>query len=522
MMLDVLITDGRLIDGTGAPWRYADLGIADGRVVAIGQLRGIQAHCHIEAAEKVVCPGFVDIHSHADLSLLAGRWVDMRLLQGITTEVVGQDGLSYAPASPPHLQAWRRYLAALNGDFPQVRWDWRSVAELVQRYQDRAANVVYLIPHGAVRVEVMDWEARPATVQELRAMQALVCQGLEEGAAGLSTGLTYMPCAHASTEEMVALCRPVAEAGGILSIHLRSYIDRLLPALEEAIEIGRRSGVAVQVSHLRVADPAVWGSASALLERLDRARSEGVDITFDIYPYTAGCVPLFCLLPPWAQSGGPDAILARLSDPAVRREIIGEMQSWSVDWSPFIVSHMPATSQGRWEGRSLTEASQMAGLEVHAFMLHLLCETALNVSAVADGGNEAENELMLAHPAGMLCSDGILVGGHPHPRGYGAFPRLLGRYVRQKGLLRWEEAIHKMSALPAARLNLQDRGLLRVGAAADVVIFSPLEVADQATFEDGRQPPIGIEWVLVNGRPVVDNGTYIGGNYGQALTPLHR
>jgi N-acyl-D-amino-acid deacylase len=522
MMFDLLITGGRLIDGTGTPWRFADVGIAGDRIAAVGQLKGREARRRIDASGHIVCPGFIDVHSHADLSLIAGRWVDARLLQGVTTEVVGQDGLSYAPVTEPNLPTWRRYLSGLNGDFPQIDWRWRSVADLIERYQNRAANAVYLVPHGAVRVEAMGWDPRPAQEGEIRTMQDLVRQGLEEGAAGLSTGLTYVPCSHATTDEMVALCEPVAAAGGILSIHLRSYGADLPAALAEAIEIGRRSEVAVQVSHLRGTESCEPAYAQRLLEQIEAARSEGIDVTFDVYPYTSGCGPLFSLLPTWAQSGGPRVILEHLADPSARQRMAAEMAARPVDWSIYQVSNAPAASSRGWEGHSLAKGAQAMGISPPAFALHLLRETELNATIVAEGGKPFDNETMLRHPCSIVCSDGILVGGCPHPRGYGTFPRLLSRLVRDKGLLRWEEAIHKITAMPAARLNLQDRGLVRQGAAADLVSLSPERVADGATYQAGRRPPTGIDWVLVNGHVVVENGRYVGGEWGRALTPLSR
>ena len=516
MLLDILIRGGRLVDGTGAPWRYADVGIVGDQVVAVGRMAGDEARRAIDATGRIVCPGFIDIHSHADVTLLADRWVDLRLMQGITTEVVGQDGLSYAPATQAHLGEWRRYLAALNGDFPNVAWDWQSVADLLQRYERRAANVVYLIPHGAVRLEVMGWAERVATGHELRAMQAMVRRGLAEGAAGISTGLTYVPCSHATTDEMVALCKPVAEAGGILAIHLRSYIVDLVQAIEEAVDIGRRSGVAVQINHLRMADPRTWGQAERILTRIEQARADGVDVTFDLYPYTMGCLPLFAMLPPWAQTGGPDQILARLGDESTCIRIADELVSARIAWPAFQLCHTP----GRDLGSSLVAAAETTGSDIPRFVIRLLQETELGAVVMADGGNEAENDLMMVHPTSMVCSDGILLGDHPHPRGYGTFPRVLAHYVRERGLLSWEAAIAKMTGIPAARLSLQDRGVVRVGAAADLVILSPEEVKDRATPEAGRLEPVGIETVLVNGQVVVDQGLCVGGNHGHALRPL--
>ncbi|MBN1316037.1 MAG: amidohydrolase family protein, partial [Anaerolineales bacterium] len=387
----------------------------------------------------------------------------------------------------------------------------------LERYQKRAANVAYMIPHGAVRVEIMGWAARAATGPELIAMQDLVNQGMAQGAAGISTGLSYIPCSHAATGEMIALCEPVAEAGGILSVHMRSYIGELMPAIDEVIEIGRRSGVAVQISHLRMCDPAVWGQSEAVLEKLDNAREKGVDVTYDIYPYTIGSAPLFAMLPAWAQAGGPDEILSRLKESDSRNKIIQDMETWPTDWPLFFLSNARVTELGDFAGLSLPEAAKSVGVNTLEFILTLLVETELDATIVSDGGNEADNDVMFGHPAAMVCSDGLMIGQKPHPRGFGAFPRVLDRYVRQKGIQSWEQAVQKMTGLPAARLGLTNRGTIQRDNWADIVVFSPDTVADYATVHDGRKPPTGIHWVLVNGHVVVDNCQFVGGHYGQVV-----
>jgi N-acyl-D-amino-acid deacylase len=320
---------------------------------------------------------------------------------------------------------------------------------------------------------------------------------------------------------MVALCQEVAQAGGIYVTHLRSYGVRLLAALDEALEIGRSSGVAVHVSHLRGSDPSTWGLAAEIADRIDGAREAGIDVTFDLYPYTVGCAPLFVLLPLWAQSGGPERILERLKDRSEVARMVAEMADWPVDWTIFRLSNVqPSLPCGQWDGVSLVEVATQQGVRVEAVIPQLLKESDLDATIVASGGNEADNDHLFSHPACMVGSDGVLLGRHPHPRGFGCYPRLLARYVREKKQLRWEEALHKMTGLPAARLNLQERGLLRVGAMADVVVVDPERVADGATFAAGRRPPTGIEWVLVNGQAVVERGEYKGGAHGQALRPL--
>jgi len=519
-MYDTLIVDAMIIDGSGAPWRYGDIGIRDGRIAAIGKLSHAEAGNTIAGTGLIACPGFIDIHSHADLALISGHEMDRRLLQGITTEVVGQDGLSYAPACGIRQSEWRRYLKGLNGDLPGTSWGWNQAGDYLSDLDRKASNAVYLLPHGPVRTEVMGWQARPATTGELAQMKDLVRQGMYEGAAGLSTGLTYLPCYHATTGEMIELCRPVAEKGGIYATHLRSYGPRLLEAIDEAIEIGRQSGVAVQISHLRVADPANRGLSPEILARVDQARAQGIDVTFDLYPYTSGCTPLLALLPPTAQAGGPDAILERLSDETVREQIADEMRSWNLDWSAYRLSNAPPSKLGGWEGLLVTEAALKLNIDAPLFILKLLDSLELNATIVADGGSQADNDALFAHPACMLCSDGILLGNHPHPRGYGAFPRLIADYVRDRQLLRMEDAVHKMTGLPASRLTLADRGLLRPGMAADIVVFDPLKFSDQATYDRGRLPATGIAWVFVNGQPAVAHGEYRPASSGKALRHL--
>jgi len=519
--VDTLILGGKLVDGTGNPWRWGDVAVDDGRILALGRdLGALDARQVIKAEGLVVAPGFVDAHSHADLTLLADQDMEYRVMQGITTEVVGQDGLSYAPASPDHLAQWRRYLKGLNGEFSdRIDWNWKTTGELLDRYRDKASNAVHLVPHGAVRVEVVGWEDRPATPEELDRMSALVRESLQQGAAGLSTGLTYIPCSHATTEEMVALCRPLGEVGGVLSIHLRSYGEHLLEAVKEAVTMGRDSGAAIHISHLRMADRSTWGLADRVLGIIERARDQGVDVTFDLYPYTVGCAPLFCLLPPWAQSKGPEVVVTRLKEADQREEIKAEMAAWDVEWSHYLLSNAPHPRFEEWEGHPLTVTAQALDLDVQELILDVLLGTDLDATIVASGGSEEDNRVMLAHPAGMIGSDGVMVGGHPHPRGFGTYPKLFQDYVRESGLLRLEEAVRKVTSLPAARHGILDRGQLAVGAPADVVVFSLEHIADQATYRNARRPPRGVQAVLVNGWAAVRDGRYRGSKAGQPLRP---
>lgn len=522
--VDILIQGGKLVDGTGSPWRNGDLAVKDGLIVSMGGDTGnLDAKKVINAQGKYVSPGFVDAHTHSDLILLADEWMEYRIMQGITTEVVGQDGLAYAPVTPEHRQEWRRYLKGLNGEFlDRISWDWTTTAELIGQYEGKASNSVHLIPHGAVRVEVMGWEDRPASAEELTRMQDLVRVSLEQGAAGISTGLTYIPCSHATTEEMIKLCQPVGDAGGILSIHLRSYANQLLEAVEESVTMGRESGAGIHISHLRMADVSTWHLAPQVLEIIDRARGEGIDITYDFYPYTVGCAPLFCLIPAWAQAGGPDAIISRLADSKIRALIRDELHSWALNWSNYSLSNAPNPKYKEWEGQPLTETAAAHKMDVYQLIMDVLHDTDLDATIIASGGDEAANQIMMRHSAGMIGSDGVMVGDLPHPRGYGTYPKLLTEYVRDNPILQLEEAIHKMTAMPAARHNVTNRGVLFEGAAADVVVFSLEDMEDRATYRNARQLTKGVDTVLINGVCVVEDGNYLGSKAGKALRPLNQ
>lgn len=512
-MLDLLIRNGRLIDGTGNPWYRADVGIHGERIAAIGHLADAGAARVIDAGERIVCPGFVDPHSHSDVLLLAHPRHEPKIRQGVTTEVLGQDGISYAPVSDEGLAYWREYWQAVNG-LPALDWDWRGVGEFLAHFEGQvSANVAYLAPHATVRYEVLGLADRPPTGPELARMQELVAQAMAEGAVGLSTGLTYLPAFYSKTEELIALCDVVARYGGVYVTHLRDYGPGISEAIEEALTIGRRAGVPVHISHFN-------GRAAECLPLIDRARTEGLDVTFENYPYLAGCTLLSHFLPDWAQAGGIPDTVDRLRDPAVRARIQQEMAgSHDGQWHHYRICAVGTEANERYEGLSLPEAAQAAGKDVIDFICDLIVEERLAVTVVQHHANRTEADLraMMQHPAHMVCTDAILLGSHPHPRGYGTYPRYLGTYVREEGVLTLEQCIRKMTSLPARRMGLMDRGLLAEGLAADLVIFDPEIVRDMATFEDPRQFPLGIDTVIVNGQVVLDEGEHTGATPGRVL-----
>ena len=516
-MVDLLIRNGRVIDGTGETWFRAGVAV-DGETIRIlrGDVSSVDAARSIDASGCVVCPGFIDMHSHSDLILLSEPSHEAKVRQGVTTEALGMDGLSYAPASPANQEALFHYLAAVNGDPPpEVRWG--SVKEFLDLFDGRAScNVVYFVPHAAIRVEAMGWEDRQPTGAEIRRMQELAREGMRDGAFGFATGLTYPPGAYSDTDELVAVAEAIADHGGFYMTHARYTLgDGLLDPFREALTVGRKTGVPVHISHYH---SPVDGMGERMTALVDEGRSEGIDVTFDQYPYPAASTLLHSLLPHWVHSGGPAALLRRIQDRNVRGEI-GESVTpqWGMTLEHYIFSHVKSEANKEWEGRSLTDLHQFRGGTMVDAICDLLIEENLEVAFVARTGNPDNIRTILRHPAQMVGSDGLLTGGHPNPRSYGTFPYVLGQFCREEGLLRLEDGVRKMTALPAQRLGLKDRGILRDGMKADIVVFDPDRVEATATFDNPRQYPVGIGYVIVNGQVVVDNGVHTGALPGRAL-----
>ena len=525
-MLDLIIRNATVVDGSGSPGVPADVAVAGGRIRAVGRVQDAQAERTIDARGRVVCPGFIDMHAHSEIALLVNPRQESKVLQGVTTEVLGQDGLSYAPASGETLAALRKNLAALNGDSEAVSWDWTGVGDFLSRFDGKVAvNVCYLAPHGAVRLLVVGPENRAATEAELERMSALVAEGMSEGAVGFSTGLTYPPCAFADTRELEACCQAAAASGGYFAPHLRGYGARFFEAIEETIAVGRRSSIPVHLTHLHCSFPVNRHRAPELLARLDQARADGLDVTLDSYPYTAGATFLAGLFPSWAHSSGPEAFLARIADPATRETLRREMEEQGgdgyshvpIDWQQIAIGGV-RSSRNRWTvGRRVAELAGERRKRPFDLVCELLAEEHLDVTCLAFFGYEANVQAIMKHPRHMAGSDGLLTGARPHPRAYGTFARYLGRYVRELRVLTLEECVRKMTSLPAARLGLYDRGLVREGYAADLVVFDPEAIEDTATYEDPRRHPRGIDCVLVNGRIAMEHGRHTGILVGRVL-----
>lgn len=522
---DILIRGGRVIDGTGSPWYEADVAIEGPTIVAIGRLRGTRAHRVIDATGLFVCPGFIDLHTHSDLLLLANPRHEPKVMQGITTEVIGQDGLSYAPCTPEAMEFFLAAIEPLNGR-PDLDYSWSTVAGYLAQFDRRVAtNVAFLLPHGPVRVSVMGTAERAATPDELLAMQELCRQGMRDGAIGFSTGLTYAPCSYGSREELVALCAASNEFGSVFMPHLRSYGTTVVEATEEAVEISRRSGIPLHLTHHQVVFEINRDRHTYFTEVIDNARAEGLDVTCDSYPYVAGSTYLIGMFPRWAQGLGREKVVELLQDPERAERVRHEMEevgcdgchgvpmNWErvqisgvrhPDWRPVLGQRIPAIAAAR-------------GLAPWELVRRMLVENEGQINIVSFTGHEHAVQHIMKHPTHMVGSDGILVGDNPHPRVYGTFPRYLGRYVRELGVLDWETCVRQMTGMSAARIGLVDRGLLKVGMRADVTMFDPATVIDTATFEDPKQFPEGLPYVLVNGQVVKDQGSHTGLLAGRAL-----
>ena len=526
--MSTLLRDATVIDGTGAPRYRADVLIDGPRIARVDRDRTDRpaAGRVIDADGLVVAPGFIDMHAHSDLQLLADPPHLAKVSQGVTCEVIGQDGLSYAPVDEPTLARTRQQIAGWNDDPPGFDWSWRSVGEYLDRLDAGiAVNAVYLVPHGTVRQLVMGYADRPATGAELAAMCAVVATALREGAAGLSAGLTYPPGRYASDAELQALLEVTAAHGGYFSTHHRSYGAGALAAYAEMIDVCRRAGCPLHLTHATLNFSVNRGRAPELIALIDRALAAGQDISIDSYPYLAGATTLAALLPGWVSDGGPSAVLDRLADPGVRDRIRVEMEQdgsdgWHgipAEWDTVVLSGVGDPGLSALVGRSIAEIAAERRTPPAEVYFDLLRADRMRTSILQLVGNEENVRALMRHPTHCGGSDGILVGGRPHPRAWGTFPRYLGHYCRELGLFSLEECVHHLTGRPARRLRLRDRGVVAAGAIADLVVLDPERVADRATTERPRVPAAGIEHVLVAGRFTVSDARPTGELPGRAL-----
>ncbi len=511
---DTLIRGARIFDGSGAAAVPGDVGIRGDRIAGVGDLAGATAKTTIDAAGRCVCPGLVDAHIHTDLMLLADPAQAGSIYQGVTSHVIGQDGVSYAPASPATQRYFRDYFAAINGD-PVSPKTWSSVREYLDAVDGAAVNAAYLLPHGTIRYEVMGHENRPPTGAELARMQALVAQGMAEGAVGISSGLEYLPGGYADTEELVAVCEPVGRAGGVYVTHMRSYqIPKVEEAFWETIEIGRRARLPVHISHYN-------GRAEQLGGLIERAVAAGADVSYETYPYMAGCTILAMKgLPQWVQEGGGAATLKRLADPAIRQRLVPWFTDPVDSWEAFQITYADLPEDRRFEGLRISEAARLRGQEVGDFICDILIRNRFRVAAIihASWRTEADVRALASRPEHMGGSDGIYTGSRPHPRGWGSFARFL-QYAQEDHVLPLETMIHHLSDRPARRFGLHQRGQVRVGWFADLLLFDPARIRARSTYENGAQVAAGMDWVWVNGQAALAKGEATGVLAGRAARP---
>jgi N-acyl-D-amino-acid deacylase len=519
-MYDLIIRNATVVDGTGNPWFRGDVAIAGTSIAAVGRVAG-EASRVIDANSLCVCPGFIDVHAHGDFTPFDKAVVDYKLRQGITTEVNGNCGFSAAPVHPSTLGLVRRYVEGFIAPEQGVPWNWRSLGEYLDSIAQArlAINIAPLIGHGALRAAAMGYEQRAPSAAELDTMRALMRESMEQGAFGLSTGLVYVPGTYAQTDEIVDIAKVAARYGGLYATHMRNEGERLFEAFDEAIQIGRRAEIPVQISHHKAAGKPNHGKVSETLRRLDDERAHGLEITVDQYPYTAGSTTLASVLPPWAQDGGVPKILERLRDADTRREIRaamaadpqhGENMIRGCSWDEILIASVKSARNKACEGKSLQQIGAMRGEEPLESVFNLLLDEECAVAMIMFTMAEEDVRTVMRHPATMIGTDGIWSHGKPHPRIYGTYPRILGTYVREQRLLSLEEAVRKMTSFPAQKFGLWKKGVVRQGMDADLVIFDPDTVAERSSFQDPHQYPAGLPYVILNGQVVVDQGRFTG------------
>ena len=529
-MFQLAIKHGTVIDGTGKPAFRADVGIRDGKVAVIGDLDAVGAEKSIWAEGLIVAPGFVDIHSHSDFTIMINPRAESKIHQGVTTEVTGNCGATAAPMSNTHRQEALDYLLTTLGisGSESLAWDWTSFGDYLDHLRRRplGVNLAPLVGHATLRIAVMGAVDRPPTEEEMVAQEELLDRCLCEGAFGMSTGLEYPPDAYSTTEELIRLGRVLARREALYATHIRDEAQSLFEAVAEALRIGQESGCRVEISHLKAGGIGNWGQASQLLAYLDAAREDGVKVTWDQYPYTAWGSGLVDYLPRWVAADGRAKLAERLRDAslrqAIRAEIERDVQSGqhplcAAPWETAQIALVESPRNVPLEGKNIAEIAAQRHCDPLDVVFDLLADEKGAVKTLVFCISEDDVRTIMQHPLTAIASDGravapygLLGRGKTHPRYYGTFPRVLGRYVREEKLLGLESAIHRMTLMPAERIGLRDRGRIAPGMAADLVLFDPETIRDEATFEEPHRYPTGIAGVIIGGQVVIDHGEHTG------------
>jgi dihydroorotase/N-acyl-D-amino-acid deacylase len=527
---DIVITNGHIVDGTGSPWYSGDVGIRDGRIAAIGNLSAAARKRMIDAGGKVVAPGFIDMLGQSEVTILVDPRLPSKIYQGITTEITGEGG-SAAPLTKVIVEADRPVYAHYKIDA-----DWQTFRQYFARLEKQGMGINLASYVGATqvrRVVLGDADVQP-TPEQLEKMKALVREAMHDGAVGLSTSLEYAPAPYAKTEEIIALAAEASKFGGIYATHMRNESDTVLEAIDEALRIGREAHIPVEIWHIKVAGKNNWGHMPEVVAKINQARAQGSDVSANTYAYTAWFNSMSAFVPPWAHDGGDAKLVERLKDPAIRARIRKEMGapsgSWDNEWQEIpgpeavMISVVQNPELRKFQGKRLSEVAQTMHEDAMDALFDLLIEDKGFTECAVFGMSEPDVALALEQPWVSIDNDssgtspeGILGEEHPHPRAYGTFPRILRKYVREEKKLTLEEAIRKFSALPAQRMRLTDRGVLKQGMWADVVVFDPEKVRDLATFDDPNRLSEGMEIVLVNGTPVIESGKMTGALPGKVL-----
>ncbi|HTQ58035.1 MAG TPA: D-aminoacylase [Bryobacteraceae bacterium] len=516
---DLVIQHGHIIDGTGSPWYAGDIGIRQGRIAAIGNLAGAPAKRTLDAHGMVVAPGFIDMLGQSELTILVNPHLPSKIYQGITTEITGEGG-SIAPQTDALLRADH-----VGYEHYGIRPDWHTFREYFARLEKQGMGINLASYVGATQVRrvVLGDDDRAPNAAELDRMKALVGEAMRDGAVGVSTSLQYAPAPYAKTEELIALASEAARFGGIYATHMRSEADAIIPAIDEAIRIGREARIPVEIWHLKTAGKANWGRMAEVIAHIQQARDSGVDITADTYAYTAGFNSFSAIIPPWAHDGGDAKLIERLKDPALRARICKEMQTpggqWENEWQEvtgpesILVGAVANPKLLPLQGKTVAEIAKIWNKDPFDTIFDLLIADQAFTDVAIFIMSEPDVLLALQQPWVSICNDsqgtapdGLLGKEHPHPRAYGAFPRILRKYVREEHKLTLADAIRKFSALPAQRMRLTDRGVLKQGMWADIVVFDPETIRDRATYANPNQLSEGMRYVLVNGVPVIEEG----------------
>jgi N-acyl-D-amino-acid deacylase len=525
---DVIVRNGSVVDGSGAPAVRADVGLVGDRIAAVSDLSHAIAELEIDATGGIIAPGFIDAHTHSDFTCFLGdeheNLVSGSIRQGVTTEIVGNCGFSAFPWIEEHRHDLEVHVGALFGQ-PTLRWhDLAGYASHVRAAGSRG-NLAPLLGHGSLRAGAMGLSSRRPDTWGVRTMLHLLEEALEQGAVGLSSGLVYAPGMFADTNELITLCRPVARLGRPYTSHIRSETGGVYQAVQEAVSIGKQADIAVHISHHKAAGRSNWGRTEDTLKLIDQARHEGLDVTIDMYPYTAGSTLLSSLLPPWVQEAGLTTMVERLRDSTVRDRIRTEIHeglpSWqnllgATGWDSIVIANCSDVPD--LEGKSVAELAEMAGKYPDEYALDLLIEARGRVLVILHMMSEGDVRRVLSYDATMIGSDGIPLPGKPHPRWAGTFARTLSHYVRVDSLFSIEAAIHRMTMLPAERFGLSDRGHLSQGKIGDLVVLAPEQVVDRATYAQPLLPPQGISHVLVSGQLTVSAGALTLNRPGKVLT----